>query len=137
MPHMPAPVIEKLCVKGVIVSSGKKRFFFTNVFDSGIVEVWFKVVGYTLITTAFFYLSQNGYKSLIPLASLSYIFLVVQCVRGTRAPYEYLKEIYVYPTNNKVASALFYAFFLYIRVIIIFAPWQIIAVTYESGKLPI
>lgn len=120
------------------MSSRDKRLFFKNVYESGIIDIWFNIVGATLATAAFIYMALKGYNSAILLSTISYFFLITKATHGTRQPYEYLKEIYVYPTDsNKVVSTLFSIFFLYIRLQIIIAPIQIILWTSGTGKLPI
>jgi len=114
-----------------------KRLFFKNVFDSGIVEVWFKGITYALVTSAFTFLYLNGHTEALPFALFSYLFTGLQVIHGSRKPYEYLKEIYVYPQGNRVISKLIYALFLYVRLQIIFSPFQVMLWAQESGKLPV
>ena len=115
-----------------------KRLFFKNVFDSGIIDIWFNIVGATLATAAFIYMALKGYNSAFLLSTISYLFLITKATHGTRQSYEYLKEIYVYPADsNRLVSTAFYGFFLYFRIQIIIAPIQIILWTSGTGKLPI
>jgi hypothetical protein len=72
-----------------------KRFFFKNIFDSGVIEVWFKGITYALVTSAFTYLYFKGHSAALPFALLSYLFTGLQVIHGSRKPYEYLKQIYV------------------------------------------
>ena len=114
-----------------------KKLFFKNVFDSGIVDVWFNGVSYSLVTAGFLYMSINNHKGAAVFALISYLFTVLKVVDGTREPYEYLKAIYVYPQSKWFISYSFYACFLYVRLQIMFAPWQLIYWAYDAGKLPI
>jgi hypothetical protein len=45
------------------VPTKDKRLFFKNVFDSGIIDIWFNIVGATLATAAFIYMALKGYNS--------------------------------------------------------------------------
>ena len=119
------------------MSTISKRLLFTNIFESGIVDVWFKGVSYALATSAFLYLYFNSSTAALPFAIISYLFTGLQVVHGSRKPYEYLKKIYVYPTSNWFVTNLFYLLFFYVRLQIIISPIQIILLTYESGKLPL
>jgi hypothetical protein len=114
-----------------------KKLFFKNVFDSGIVEIWFKGVAYSLATAAFLYLAFNGNRGATVVARISYLLTGLQVIHGSRKPYEYLKEIYVYPQRNKLVSFCFYVFFLYFRIQIILVPIQILSWTQGTGKLPL
>lgn len=114
-----------------------RRLIFKNIYDSGIVDVWFSAIAYSLIVTAFVYLSFNGHSEAAPLAIISYMFMSMKIIHGSRAPYEYLKKIYVYSQNNKLISGLFHVSFLYIRIQIIIAPFQVIYWSYSTGKLPL
>jgi len=114
-----------------------KKLIFKNIYDSGLVDVWFSGVSYSLATAGFLYMAINNYKGAAVFALISYLFTALKMVHGTHKPYEYLKSIYVYPQTNWVVSNIFYAFFLYVRLQIMFAPWQLIYWAHNGGKLPI
>ncbi|WP_036955052.1 MULTISPECIES: hypothetical protein [unclassified Pseudoalteromonas] len=118
--------------------NNQKRYFSKNIFDSGIIEVWFKCIGYALVTSAFAYLYiTKEIKSALFIFSLSYVFTAIQVVQGTRGPYEKLKSIYVYQQSNRLFALIFEGFFLYIRLQIIISPLLVMFWAYENGKLPV
>jgi hypothetical protein len=45
-----------------------KSLFFKNIFDSGIIEVWFKGITYALVTSVFAYLYFKGHAAALPFA---------------------------------------------------------------------
>jgi hypothetical protein len=112
--------------------------FFNSVYESGIIDVWFKGIAYSLVTTAFIYLYLVKNISLAsPLFFVSYMFMTIQVVHGSRPPYEFMKEKWVYNRDNKVVGAAIYSLFLYVRLQIIASPLLVLVIGFENGKLPI
>lgn len=115
-----------------------KKHFFGNVFDSGIIEVWFKCIAYALVTSAFGYLYL--FKEMKPASFvfvISYVFTAIQVVHGTREPYDKLKLIYVINQSHGFSSFFFEAVFLYIRLQIIISPLLVMFWAIKNGKLPL
>ena len=118
--------------------NNQKHYFSKNVFDSGIIDVWFKCISYALVTSGFAYLYiTKEIKSALFIFSLSYLFTAIQVVQGTRAPYEKLKFIYVHQQKNRLCAITFEGIFLYIRLQIIISPLLVMFWAYENGKLPV
>ena len=112
--------------------------FFKNVFDSGIVEIWFSALGYALVTAGFLFLSYDiGVPGAELIAVISYLFVVVKVTHGTRKPYNYLKDIYVHSNPIWVSKFLLKFSFLIVRIQVFVMPAQIYFLTKNSGKLPI
>ena len=112
------------------------RPFFKDFYDSGFPEKWFSLAGNTLITAAAMVVYREGSFIAGVFASISYICLATQVTHGTRQPYEYLKQIYVYPHSDKWHSFVFDSIFFVFRFHVITAPIMLVWWAYSAGKVP-
>ncbi|MCT2533841.1 hypothetical protein N2488_11665 [SAR92 clade bacterium H231] len=113
------------------------RPFFKDFYDSGLPDKWFSLAGNTLITAAAMVVWKEGSTIAGVIAFISYISLATLATHGTREPYEYLKNIYVYTKNGTLSGSLFYSAFFLFRLHIIFAPFLLVWWAYSSGKVPL
>ena len=109
--------------------------FFKNIYDSGLTEKWFSLVGNSLITAAALIVWREGSAISGVIAFISYIFLATQSTHGTRESHEYLKNIYVYPQVNKWKKFSFYFIFRVFRGAIIAFPLLLVWWAYMEGRL--
>ena len=121
----------------IVQNKAGKKLFFKNIFDSEIIEVWFKSINYALITSAFLYLTLNFHNAFGLLCFVSYLFTFTTVTHGTRDSYNHLKYIYVKSCKNRFVRSVLYSFVLFIRFQIILAPAQIIYLLKDTGRLPI
>jgi len=110
--------------------------FFKNFYDSGFVEKWFALAGNSLITAAAMVLSTEGSRIAGIFAFISYVCLATLATHGTRGPYEYLKNIYVYPHPDKWHAQVFELLFFIFRFYLITTPMLLVWWAYSSGKVP-
>jgi hypothetical protein len=112
------------------------RPVFKDFYDSGFPEKWFSLAGNTLITAGAMVVWSEGSFFAGILSVISYICLVTQTTHGTRNPYEYLKEIYVYPKPDRWYQGVFLSVFFVIRWHFILAPFLLVWWAYSTGKVP-
>ncbi|WCE30097.1 hypothetical protein [Vibrio sp. SCSIO 43137] len=111
------------------------RPFFKDVYDSGLCEIWFKLITNSAITSAsVVFANKIGGQLGWGLFVICYLFLATQMAHGTRAPYEYLKAIYVTPNSNSLLSQLFYAGILFIRLHVMLIPIWIVWMSLANGN---
>ena len=117
------------------MSNGKSIIL--NIYESGITEKWFSLMANTLITAAAMIGWWQGSTTATFIATISYLFLMMQSIHGTREPYEYLKLIYVYPESSTFKRLAFdFAFFMF-RAHIIISPFALVWWAYSENKIPL
>ena len=112
------------------------RPFFKDIYDSGLSEKWFSLAGNALVTAAAMVVWREGSSIAGVFAVISYLCLATQLTHGTRKPYEYLKEIYVYPHSKKWHGAILYTVFFMLRCFIMVSPILLVWWAYAMGKVP-
>ena len=117
-------------------AASRMRPFFKDLYDSSLPEKWFSLAGNTLITAAAIVVWLEGSFVAGVFAFISYVCLATQANHGTRHPYEYLKEIYVYPHRDKWQSSAFFTAFFMFRLHVVVAPLLLVWWAYSSGKVP-
>ena len=96
------------------MSKSRSRWMIgSNLFASGIVELWFNAIVYGSVAAAFGILASRVQGKAWILAGVSYLLAVVYVVFKSRQVYENLLQIYVHTQPNRffawIAASMLFA----------------------------
>ncbi|MEH6443033.1 MAG: hypothetical protein V7784_03965 [Oceanospirillaceae bacterium] len=101
------------------------------------MDIWFQSVRNSLWTSAGMVVAvQTGNIIAWGFTIISYLFLATQVTHGTREPYEYLKEIYVYSNSSKFLAVIFDFVLFWLRMSLMVIPILIVWWAIAEGKVP-
>ncbi len=109
----------------------------SNLFGSGIVELWFNSVVYSSIAAAFAVLADQKVPQAWPLAAISYILCMIYVVFKSRLVYEHLSVIYVYSQSSGAMSWFASCVLSLVRFTLLVIPVALFFLFRSLGEIPV
>jgi len=120
----------------IVILKSYKYSLSKNIYDSGIVDIFFNCIAYSICIAALtlFALKGNNIHTFSPIIFMGSFFAVIKTTHGTREPYEYLKKVYVYQQENEILSIISHTLLCWFRLYITSFPLQALIFSISAGR---